>query len=140
MGKAMDHAFLFQRRGIQYVRTPDWLEWDGEMFHVAWAWDDSPSLSDDDLPGGLPTIDADGYFDDIDALDAFLLEHSVEGDGSPCAIETWTDERVFATREEADLWGQSRNRSYPKGWRIRPVTAHGMLREALGTITEQESE
>ena len=138
MGKAMDHVFLFQRRVVQYVRTPDWLEWDGEMFRV--AWDDSAPLSDDKLPDGLPARDEDGYFDDLNALEEFLLTHSVDGDGSPCAIETGTDERVFATREEADLWGQSRSHSYPKGWRIRAVPAHGLLREALGTIAAQEGE
>lgn len=128
-----DPVFLFQSRRVQFTRCPDWLEHDGDCFRVSY-----PTEEYDDLPQDLPLYDEEGLFIDYAAFYRFMLDYSADGDGSPCAIELWETELVFATREEGEAWGRDKSHRYRDGWRVYCVPAAGTLTGALKTLDKVE--
>ena len=99
-----DPVFLFQYKEIRVINLPDNIVYSSEL---------------------CAFVDTDNKRHNKEISKKELLEH--DNNGYPCAVILWHTERVFATREEGDIYGKQRHYNFPEGWRVYCVPAEGLL-------------
>jgi hypothetical protein len=121
-----DPIFLLQKRDYQLTCCPEWLGYDGDSY-----WIEIQYIDDIDTSKW-------NFYNRGEVDEKLLFEYlcSYNPGGDPAAIEQWTAQSVWLTRNEAEIHARKHEYNYHFGWRVYCLSASGELAEILNKAEE----